>query len=1003
MKSNNASKPLPKRRWKRLICWGLLALLGLLILGIAFLPAFVSTSPVRKLVLARINQAIQGQAEIGAWSWGWFSGVNVQDLHFRDSLGLTRLTVKGIQARPVLRSLLGGRLALQQTVIDQPKVTLSTADIQTDNAAGSPASESKEVSAAPVLPISQLDMEIRNGIVEVVHSENEKTTLSRINSQVRLDTAQGQAGFSLAMAVQGKEGEGAVQADIAVEQVQIDSWNFTETSGRITVDVNTLDLGSLEALLSLGGLDLNLKGMANARLNGEIRQGQLENLKGNLSASNVDVTGPGFFGDRVASAQVDARIEATRQDKHIQVSALSLACDWLKTDLRASLPVGPDLSSLSKLSGSDVAVKGDFDLDMALLAAQLPHHLGLKEDTRLTQGQATGHFDLSQAQVSADFKVDGLAGQVDQTPVKLSEPIQGKVRLTTTDTGAYRVEDLNLTSSFARVQAKGDAERVEYSEWLDLERMQSELGQFLDLGGYTLRGQMTGEGVAHLGESDVALAGLAVFRDIELAVPDGNSVSERQVQLNYDTAYDWEQGLLRLADLQAKAEWGQIGLQAARLDLKADQMQGELSVKALQLQHLLPYLGVFASAPAGMSLQGLAQGDYSLARSEGVLQVVTDNTVVEQFELSMPDKQPFKQSSMTVALQARMNPAAKAVNVETFQFVSPEFKITKAQFQHQAQADTAVVKAAAECEYDLQAIGELLAPLVPAGLDMAGNRTGHISFTSTYPSAQPQELWRSAQGQARFGFDQASYQGLNFGPTDVNAIFSQGVLEIEPFQTEVNQGQLSFACQTDFRQTPAQVVLPEPRQVAQGIHITQETTQTLFRYVNPIFANLSSIEGKADFHCEKLAIPLDPNAQDQIEVVGTVSMDKIYLEGSGLLTKILSGLQMENLRRQALKMHPTRFVLRQGVLQYDDMQIDVGDNPVNFAGAIGLDESLDMRVTTPYTTSGRTVRSGDPDQGQRVTVALTGTLDRPVIDMESVLDQLLQMGIQRGLQELLKF
>jgi len=126
------------------------------------------------------------------------------------------------------------------------------------------------------------------------------------------------------------------------------------------------------------------------------------------------------------------------------------------------------------------------------------------------------------------------------------------------------------------------------------------------------------------------------------------------------------------------------------------------------------------------------------------------------------------------------------------------------------------------------------------------------------------------------------------------------------------------------------------------------------------------------------------------------------VQGSGLLNDILAGLQMKNLNTQTLKMYPTRFVLREGVLRYDDMQIDVGDNPVNFSGAIGLDETLNMRVKTPYTSSGKTVRVGDPDQGQRVTVALTGTLDRPVIDMDSVLDQLLQIGIQRGLQELFK-
>jgi len=1003
MKPNTPSKAQRKPRGKRFILFGLLGLAVALILMIALLPSLVSTSAVRKLVMARVNSAIDGQAEVGQWSWGWISGVQVRDLRLQGLPGLAQLTVKGIQAKPALRSLLSGQLALQQTVIEQPRVTLSSVQPKTETRSPGRAGQTSQASVrAPMLPISQLDLEIRDGIVEVLDEKKGKTTLARINSQINLDTAQGLGGLSLAMAVEGQDTQGTVQADIALDQVQWRDWSFKDTSGSVTVDVNSLELGSLEALLSLGGLDVGLQGTMNAQIKGEIRQGAFDTVVGTAKARDVDVTGPAFSGDRLSSKQVDVTIDAKRENQTIQINSLSLACDWLKTDVQGTLPTGPGISSLSELSDSDMAIRGNFDLDVAQLAVQLPHHLALKENTRLTKGRATGRFDLAKAKIAGDFRVEELAGQVDQSQVSLSEPIQGTVKLTTQAKGDYRVEALSLTSSFARVQATGNSERIEYSEWLSLEKMQAELGQFLDIGDYTLKGQLSGEGVAHLGDQHITMSGSAVLKNLDLTVPDGNSVSEAQVQVSYDTAYDSEQDLLRVAGLNAKAAWGEMGIQDMRLNFKEDQMQGSVFAKALQLQHLLPYLRAFAAAPSGMSLKGLAQADCRIQKSDGVIQLATDNTVIEQFELAMPEKQPFKQSSMSVALQARVTPVEKAINIERFQLVSPEIKISKGQFQHQVQAGSTTVQATVDCEYDLQAVGEFVAPLLPAGLAMAGNRTGHVSFFSSCPSAETHALWRSAQGQARFGFDRATYQGLNFGPTDVNAVFAQGMLEIEPFQTEVNQGQLAFACRTHFQQTPARIVMSEPRQVAQGIHLTPETTQRLFRYVNPLFANLSDVEGKANFYCEKMMLPLDPNAQDQIELVGTISMDDIHVQGSGLLNDILAGLQMKNLNTQTLKMYPTRFVLREGVLRYDDMQIDVGDNPVNFSGAIGLDETLNMRVKTPYTSSGKTVRVGDPDQGQRVTVALTGTLDRPVIDMDSVLDQLLQIGIQRGLQELFK-
>jgi hypothetical protein len=88
------------------------------------------------------------------------------------------------------------------------------------------------------------------------------------------------------------------------------------------------------------------------------------------------------------------------------------------------------------------------------------------------------------------------------------------------------------------------------------------------------------------------------------------------------------------------------------------------------------------------------------------------------------------------------------------------------------------------------------------------------------------------------------------------------------------------------------------------------------------------------------------------------------------------------------------------------MQIDVGDNPINFRGAIGLDKSLDMTVTLPYTTEGRTARVGGTTRGSRIVLPLKGTVDKPQLDTDKLLElQLKQQGeelLRRGLEEIFK-
>ncbi|MCJ7674523.1 MAG: hypothetical protein MUO33_05145, partial [Sedimentisphaerales bacterium] len=141
------------------------------------------------------------------------------------------------------------------------------------------------------------------------------------------------------------------------------------------------------------------------------------------------------------------------------------------------------------------------------------------------------------------------------------------------------------------------------------------------------------------------------------------------------------------------------------------------------------------------------------------------------------------------------------------------------------------------------------------------------------------------------------------------------------------------------------------------------------------------------------------------EVIGTISMNNVRLEASDLLGQILSA-GGGGPGGQVITIHPTKFVLQDGFLRYDDMQVDVGDNPINFKGVIGLDKSLNMTVTLPYTVDGRTVRVGKDTVGQRVSVSLKGTIQKPELDLGGLLqDQLkkqLEEQLRKGLERILR-
>lgn len=250
----------------------------------------------------------------------------------------------------------------------------------------------------------------------------------------------------------------------------------------------------------------------------------------------------------------------------------------------------------------------------------------------------------------------------------------------------------------------------------------------------------------------------------------------------------------------------------------------------------------------------------------------------------------------------------------------------------------------------------------------------------------------------KLGFTKAEYMGLNFGPTEADIQIENGLLRIAPFSSTVNNGQLNFAGEADLSRKPTLLKTPGPIQIVKDVQINDEVARELLTYLNPVFANVVKVSGVVNFECEKLAIPLAGATKNDIEVIGTVSIKELRLEASDLLGQILSAAGLSG-RGVDITIHPTKFILQNGFLRYDDMQMDIGDNPVNFKGVVGLDKSLNMSVTLPYTTAGKTARVGKEVEGVRISLPLRGTIDKPKLDLGKLLEGQLKQQLQERLMK----
>ncbi|MHC4425981.1 MAG: hypothetical protein ACYSYV_07795 [Planctomycetota bacterium] len=1000
MRAERTSKVKPRKKTgTRMLKLALALIIVLIVLVVFLVPALISSEKGRKMILARINDSIAGQADFADLSMGWLKGIKVADLSFNDDAGQLSVQVKQIATKPHYGSILTGNLSFGQTTIDEPRVRISLKEQQTKGVASS--QEPKRVPIKTAAIALTTDVDVNNGSLRITDSNARTVEVTQINSEVSLRPPGQQTSFEVNMAVAGEGRQSTLHADGRITPAKTKTgWSLKGTTGDVSVEINDLDLESLGPILALADLDVQAKGLVGGDVKGEIKDGRFEDLGADIKATNLDITGAKLKGDRLQTSVLDVSVKLNQQKETINIDNLQVRSDWASVTAGGVVPTTFKSMADFLEADSNYDLKGDFDCDVAAVLSQMPKTLGLKEGTQITSGQLNGNVETSaeagQKQIRAYATLAGLEGTVERKKIALSESISAEAQISS-DKAGINFEKLDVSAPFAKINCTGRTELLKYSAEADLAKLQSELGQFINIGQYQMSGELLEHGQISIKEDRITASGSAVVKNLRLSPPEGPGVSEPMAEISFACDIDRKNNLLSVESIKAGTSFGQVDIKNGVLPLSKESEQPlrmAISANNVDLKRLQPFAVLFASFPEEMQLAGIAESEISVSSEKDIYRITTDATKIKGLKVSSPGRKPFEPNEVSLAFEAEISPEQKAINVKSLQLESPQIKIRKGEFSQLSKDGKTKLQGQAECEYDWSAVSTMAAPFLPEGLTLQGKRKDTVNFISEYPTAQADKLLPNLDAQAKLGFEQAGYMGLNFGPTDVDIQIQNGLLKIAPFATTVNEGEFKFAGGADFKQEPALFKTAEPMQIAKDIKVNDETTKRLLKYVNPIFANAVNVSGIANFNCEQLAIPLSADAKNNAVVIGTISMNQLRLQASDLLGQILS-VGGGRTRGADITIHPTKFVLQEGFLRYDDMQMDVGDNPVNFKGVIGLDKSLDMTVTLPYTADGRTARIGRETPGKRIRLALKGTVDKPELDMGKLLeDQVIEKGLE---------
>ncbi|MFA6185876.1 MAG: hypothetical protein WC770_01510 [Phycisphaerae bacterium] len=958
---------------KKILLSALIFLCVLLAIPFFGIPVYVSSRGGNNFILQKINGAIDGKVAIRSISMGWFSGIKANKLDFTNTAGSTKLTAEQIAAYPDYISLLGGKVAIDKAIIDKPYLSL-TIGIETPKKKQSTvviSQQTKKTPSVPMIPLDRMNLTINQGNVKIIAPDAKQIMqtleLKDINSKIAMRPLGNTSDFNVAMTVAGAND--ITNIAVAGDMTPKKEWSLTGAYGNLAVDVNDLELATLSPLFKAMNVNVAAAGRLSANVNAEIKKGQFENLEGKVHATNLDVSGDFLKGDRLQSTKFATDVKLSTTEKSINISRLKIEADGLTAEAKGTVPRTFDGLGKFLQSDSTDTMQAQFDCDLAKTLKQVKTIAKFKQDFDINYGRLSGNINTEGQSgkriLAGKIKLWALEGRFPIKQIILSKPVEIDAKLVSQNKQII-FEKLNVDSSFVKANLTGTTDNMNYTADVDLERLQADMGQFIEIKP-KLSGSAQLIGKGSFVKKVFASTGSASATNVVIKMTNGKIISEPAAKAGFDFSADFDKQLLTAKTADISADAGKINITNLSMPfgkntVAATKLHATFST---QIEKLMSLATAFGAADSNTQFAGLAKGDLAFAKTGDVIEASTKQTDITNLKISSPGKEPFTQPNMTIAFTGKFDTVKKIYNIPTLNVTSPQIKLSGNLSNAELGANTKT-EGSLKAEYDLAAVSSIVSPFMPQGFTAAGKRNDSLWFSSTYPKKEPQQFKANLSAKTTFGFDKAEYMGFNISKSDFDVKIDKGIMTVAPFTSTVNTGKLNFGGSANFSDKPTLLKTPGQMKIFENIQINQQTSDIILGYMNPIFARATNVSGTLSFDCEKLVFPLEKGYDKTIAIIGTLSITNMRL-GSPLLNTIvqLTGGSTEPI----ITLQPTKFTVADGIISYDNMQMDIGKYPVNFAGRIGLDKSMKMTVTVPY-------------KDQRMPIPLKGSVDKPELDLD---------------------
>jgi hypothetical protein len=261
----------------------------------------------------------------------------------------------------------------------------------------------------------------------------------------------------------------------------------------------------------------------------------------------------------------------------------------------------------------------------------------------------------------------------------------------------------------------------------------------------------------------------------------------------------------------------------------------------------------------------------------------------------------------------------------------------------------------------------------------------------------------------------AVFYGVRATPGAVTAALQPDGVALWPRDVRVGEGQLVSLPEIRLVEHRQLVAPAGPMLV--DVNMTPEMCREWLKFVSPVVADATAVNGKLTLIVESGAIPFARPESAAISGIvrihsATVSpgpLARQAIDSAATLARLVRKKQPDWAGRElqiALPAQDIAFRMQQGRVAHEGLTFQAGEVVITTRGSVGLDQTLDMVVEIPlpeaWVDRGPVLKAL---RGEVVQIPLRGTLDHPQVDGRTLAEWGKRLGTQAAgglLQNLLE-